>query len=71
MPQAEYEVWRPRSKTVMSVSGCSLRTCDAALMPAASPPITMSIFSSFLHAAQGIAGRQSRKGMADIVPIAS
>jgi hypothetical protein len=31
----------------MSVAGCSLRTCDAALIPAASPPIITSIFSPF------------------------
>jgi hypothetical protein len=42
MPQAEKEVCGPRSKTVMAMSGCSLRAWDAALIPAASPPITMS-----------------------------
>jgi hypothetical protein len=65
MPQAENDVWGPRSKTVMSVSGCSLRTSDAALMPAASPPITMSIFPSFSYVVQGITGRHSQKGISN------
>lgn len=44
MPQAEYEEKWPRSKaTMLSSSGpFSLRACDAADMPAASPPMTTS-----------------------------
>src|SRR5947209_14866686 len=46
MPQAEYDVVRPRSN--MTTSSCSPRlsasffACEAALPPAASPPITTS-----------------------------
>jgi hypothetical protein len=42
MPQAEYEVWGLRSKATMSNSDRRRRACDAALMPAASPPMTTS-----------------------------
>jgi hypothetical protein len=65
MPHAENDVWGPRSKTVMSVSGCSLRTSDAALIPAASPPITMSILSSFSHVVQENTGQHSQKGISN------
>ena len=40
MPQAEYDVARPRSNMTTSRSGRRLRACDAALPPAASPPMT-------------------------------
>ena len=40
MPHAEYDVTRPRSNITMSRSGRALAACDAALPPAASPPIT-------------------------------
>ena len=40
MPQAEYDVARPRSNITTSRSGCRFLACEAALPPAASPPIT-------------------------------
>src|ERR687885_794176 len=40
MPQAEYDVARPRSNITTSRSGRRFLACDAALPPAASPPIT-------------------------------
>src|SRR4051794_2674550 len=40
MPQAEYEVARPRSNMTTSRSGRRFLACDAALPPAASPPMT-------------------------------
>jgi hypothetical protein len=43
MPQAEYEVWGPRSKTTMSNSGRRRFACEAALIPAASPPMTTNL----------------------------
>jgi hypothetical protein len=42
MPQAEYEVWMPLSKTTISRCGSSLRTKEAQLIPAASPPMITS-----------------------------
>src|SRR5215471_15377055 len=44
MPHAEYEVYGPRSKaTISRSSGCRRRRArDAAVMPAASPPMTTS-----------------------------
>src|SRR5919199_3555461 len=40
MPHAEYDVARPRSNITTSRSGHRFFACDAALPPAASPPIT-------------------------------
>lgn len=51
MPQAEYEVKWPRSNTTISRSSGPfiLRACDAADIPAASPPMTTSRSAAIAH----------------------
>src|SRR5262245_53399000 len=55
MPHAEYEVYGPRSKATISRSSGArrLRARDAAVMPAASPPMTTSRSVTRVYGSRG------------------
>src|SRR4051812_28779855 len=68
MPHAEYDVARPRSNMTTSRSGRRFLACDAALPPAASPPMTTTRLPTGCtlgHRAAGVLGGVVTGGLPD------